>query len=102
MPPRWVIQLKDSDISAGRRFALFHEVFHILAHRKVTPVFRKRDYETGAFNELLADYFAGSILMPRKWVEEKWSEVKNLRRMAEIFDVEKPLMWIRLREMDLI
>ncbi|GAI11305.1 unnamed protein product [marine sediment metagenome] len=65
-------------------------------------MFRKRDYETGAFNELLADYFAGSILMPRKWVEEKWSEVKNLRRMAEIFDVEKPLMWIRLREMDLI
>lgn len=97
----WVIQLKASDTSRKKRFALFHEVFHVLAHRRASPVFRKGDYETGAFNELLADYFAGCILMPRKWVEEKWSEVKDLSRMAEIFDVEKSLMWIRLRELGL-
>lgn len=65
-------------------------------------MFRKRGTKEGSFNELLADYFAGCILMPREWVKEKWAEVKNLRSMAEIFDVEEPLMWIKLREMALI
>jgi len=98
----WIIQLNENDTPARRRFTLFHEAFHVLAHRRGTPVFRRRDCKTGSFNELLADYFAACILMPREWVKEKWAEVKNLRSMAEIFDVEEPLMWIRLREMDLI
>jgi len=98
----WIIQLNGNDTPARRRFTLFHEVFHILAHRRGTPVFKKRDCETGSFNELLADYFAVCILMPREWIKEKWAEVNNLRSMAEIFGVEEPLMWIRLRGMALI
>lgn len=64
-------------------------------------MFRKRDYGVGSFNELLADYFAGAILMPREWVKEKWAEVEDMDRMAKIFDVPKALMWLRLREMGL-
>jgi len=40
--------------------------------------------------------------MPTEWVMEKWVEVKDLGRMVEIFDVTKPLMWLRLRELGLI
>jgi len=98
----WVIQLKGDDTSASKRFTLFHEVFHILAHCQTTPVFRKRGTIQGSFNELLADYFAACILMPREWVKEKWAEVKNLDRMAEIFDVPKPAMCIRLRQLGLV
>ena len=98
----WVIQLNENDSPSARRFTLFHEAFHILAHTRATPVFRKRNSEMGCFNELLAEYFAACILMPRKWVKERWVEVKGLDRMAEIFDVEKSLMWIRLREMGLV
>jgi len=99
---KWVIQLRSDDTSAVKRFTLFHEAFHIFAHQKGNPVFRKRSHKAGSFNELLADYFAGCILMPRKWVKERWVEVKDLDRMAEIFDVEKSLMWIRLRELSLL
>ena len=99
---KWVIQLKSDDSTAAKRFTVFHEAFHILAHDRATPMFRQRHRKTGLFNELLANYFAGCILMPRKWVKERWVEVKNLDRMAEIFDVEKSLMWIRLREIGLI
>lgn len=100
---RWVIQLNRSAPPARRRLSLFHEAFHIVAHcRATTPLFRKRGHEGGSFNELLADYFAGSILMPREWVRERWAEVEDLDSMAKIFDVTKPLMWIRLKEMDLI
>jgi len=61
------------------------------------PVFRKRGTKGGSFNELLADYFAICILMPKKW-----AEVKDLDRMAEIFDVPKAVMCIRLKRLGLI
>jgi hypothetical protein len=98
----WVVQLRDGDTSAGRRFSLFHETFHILAHCRGTPAFKKRGLEQGSFNELLADYFASCILMPRQWVKEKWTEIKDLDRMAEIFAVPKSAMCIRLKWLGLI
>ncbi len=97
----WVIQLNENDTPDRRRFTLFHEAFHILAHSRATPVFRKNGLETGCFNELVADYFAVCILMPRKWVEEKWAEIKNLSKMAEIFGVTEPQMWLRLKVLNL-
>jgi len=84
------------------RFTIFHEAFHILAHCRTSPVFRKRGSIVGSFNEFLADYFALCILMPREWVAEKWAEVKDLDQMAKIFSVSKSAMCIRLRQMGLI
>ena len=98
----WVIQVKDTDTAATMRFTVFHEAFHILAHFRTTPVFRKRGSIVGSFNELLADHFALCILMPREWVAERWAEVKDLNRMAEIFVVPKSAMCIRLRQLGLI
>ena len=98
----WIIQVKADDTSAMKRFTMFHEAFHILAHCGGTPVFRKRGLEQGSFNELLADYFAICILAPRRWVRENWAEVRDLDRMAEIFDAPKPAMCIRLRTMGLV
>ena len=99
---RWIIQLSDRDIPAVRRFTLFHEAFHILAHCQGPPVFRKRGVERGHFNEELADYFAACILMPREWVKEKWVEVKDLDNMAKTFGVPKVVMWVRLRQLSLV
>jgi len=98
----WVIQVKDSDVSATQRFTIFHEAFHILAHSRTNPVFRKRGSIVGSFNELLADGFASCILMPRQWVKEKWTEIKDLDGMAEIFAVPKSAMCIRLKWLGLI
>jgi Zn-dependent peptidase ImmA (M78 family) len=98
----WVIQLNSRDSASTRRFSLFHEGFHILAHRKTTPVFRKMGRSEGAFNELLAGYFASCILMPRTWVVEQWSRVGNLETMVQLFDVPDSLMYIRLRQFGLL
>ena len=98
----WVIQLKASDVPATKRFTLFHEAFHILAHCRTIPVFRKRGAIVGSFNEWLADEFAGCILMPRQWVVEKWAEVKDLDRMREIFAVPKSAICLKLRQLGLI
>ena len=99
---KWIIQLKSRDTRAMKRFILFHEAFHVLAHGQCIPVFRKRGVEQGRFNEALADYFAACILMPREWVREKWLEVKDLDRMAKIFDVPKVVMVIRLKQLGIV
>ena len=98
----WVIQVKDSDAAPTMKFTVFHEAFHILAHSRTSPVFRKRGSIIGSFNEFLADYFALCILMPREWVVERWAEVRDLDRMVEIFAVPKSAMCIRLRQLGLI
>jgi len=99
---KWVIQLKASDTPTIRRFTLFHEAFHILAHCQATPVFSRPGHEEAYFNELLADHFAVCVLMPREWVVEKWREVKDAGRMARIFGVWEPYMWFRLKQLRLI
>ena len=65
-------------------------------------MFRKRGTKEGSFNELLADYFATCILMPKEWVTEKWVEVEDLDRMAEIFDAPKSAMCVRLKRLGLV
>ena len=98
----WVIQLKKNDASPRKRFTLFHEAFHILAHCKATPIFRRRGVKGGSFNELVADYFAACILIPRELVKEKWAEASDLNQMAKIFDVPKSAMCVRLKRLGLI
>lgn len=99
----WIIQIKDGDTSARKRFTLFHEAFHILAHcSNTTPVFRRGGIEGGSFNELVADGFAGRILMPGEWVKEKWVEVNDLNQIAKIFDVPKSAMCVRLKRLGLV
>lgn len=99
---KWFIFLNAKDGSNLKRFALFHEAFHILAHCKTTPIFKKIGASKGYFNEFLADVFAGSILAPNDWVAEKWSDVRDTKKMAEIFKVPESFIWIRLRRLGLI
>ena len=99
----WIIYLNSNDSLARQRFTLFHEAFHILAHRAIpNPVFSKKGQERGSFNELLADYFASCILMPGKCLRKKWAEVKDLDKMAEIFVVPKAAMWFQLKLLGLL
>jgi len=99
----WLIQLNSKDTSARQRFTLYHEIFHILAHCKSTPVFKKTSgSREGTFNELLADDFAAVILVPGNWMRNKWAEVQDVSRMTAIFDVPKPVMYLSLKTMRLI
>lgn len=98
----WIIQVRRGDTEVMKRHTLFHEAFHILAHRQGNPVFRKRGLERGDFNEGLADYFAMCIMMPREWVEQEWAQVKDAARMARIFAVPRTAMWLRLRQLGLV
>jgi len=97
-----VIQINRNDPPATQRFTLFHEVFHVLCRYEGAYVFSGEGIREAPFKDLLAHYFAGSLLMPIEWVEEKWAEVKDLDRMAEIFGVPKSAMCVRLKRLGLV
>lgn len=100
---KWIIQLNRDDTPGRKRFTLFHEAFHILAHHSQgTPVFRKAGSPYGSFNELLADYFAVCILLPKEWVVQEWAKCHDFNHMVKIFNVPEPLMCIRLKRLGLI
>ena len=99
----WVVQLNSNDSTTRQRYTLYHEIFHILAHSKATPVFKKAGrHREGTFNEMLADHFAGACLMPEKMVRKIWPETKDMREMARIFVVPEPIVWIELKHLGLI
>jgi hypothetical protein len=99
----WLIQLNSNDTTARKRFTMYHEIFHILAHCKATPVFKKTSSSPeGSFNELLADHFAAILLMPEKQVREKWAEVRDVNQMATTFDVPKSVVWFALKHLSLV
>ena len=97
-----VIYVSENDEDVSRRYTIFHEAFHALAHCKVSPMFRKRRGDAHFSHEMLCDYFAGCILMPGEWVKEEWAKVKDLSQMARIFGVSDIAAFVRLRLMGLI
>lgn len=98
----WIIHLSSNETSAMKRFVLFHEAFHVLAHSNTSPVFKKMNRIKGAFNEMLADFFSCSLLLPKKWAQDKLMEVQDLHMLAMIFDIPEPFVFIRLKRMGLI
>lgn len=99
----WVIQIAETATPPRHRVSLFHEAFHIMAHTRSdsTPLFSKRGTTQGSFNELLADYFAICVLMPRPWVRKEWVKLGDLDRMAQTFDVPGSTMCLSLKELGL-
>jgi Zn-dependent peptidase ImmA (M78 family) len=99
----WIIHLNNKDSSARRRFTIYHELFHILAHCNASPVFKKSpSRREGIFNELLADHFSAIMVMPEEMILKKWKEVKDLRKMAAIFDVPETVAYCGLKYLKLM
>lgn len=98
----WIIQLSSNDIRNIQRLTLFHEAFHIIAHLRGTSVPMVSENNRGPFTEMLAEHFSGCILMPMKWVREKWAETHDLDAIVEIFGVPKPLAYMRLKFLHLL
>jgi hypothetical protein len=93
----WLIQLNDRDPYPRLRFTLYHEIFHVLAHSRCTPVFKRKKDTTINFNEMLADHFSANILLPPETLVPTWEKIGNIERMADIFEVPRPVMLIALR-----
>jgi hypothetical protein len=99
---RSVIYLNANDTPDRQRLTLFHEAFHILMRSKAMPIIENQQKDRRYFVEMLADYFAGCIVMPRELVKEKWAKKNDIQQVARDFHVTEPAMWIRLEGIGLI
>jgi Zn-dependent peptidase ImmA (M78 family) len=97
----WIIQLNSRDSRRVRRYSLFHEAFHI-ACRITCPACDKIEVRRTSFTEVLADHFAACFLMPKEWVEECWPKVRDVRAMADRFDVPLSQMRRRIKQLNLL
>src|SRR3954454_19566836 len=70
---RWLIVLNGAEPLVRQRFSLAHEFKHAIDHRHRDVLYVDRPGLSAAYQaEQAADYFAASLLMPRRWVKQAW------------------------------
>ena len=100
-----------------RRFSIAHEIAHFVLHKGDTYIDKGyrvhfRDLESGSGTkneEMEANEFAATLLMPTKWVREAFeqqpfdlTEDNRLRRLAMKFKVSSQAMTYRLINLRII
>lgn len=111
LPEFDTILINRRDPEGRRAFDLAHELFHILTWPTMPPA--RLDTESPAgYNakriELLANNFAGALLMPRGSIVEQWNQRGRkeihgwINRTAEEFGVTAIALYNRLRALGLI
>ncbi len=100
----WVITLSADEHRRRQRFSLMHEFKHVLDH--TTKDFLYQDRSTSSAHEQaerVADYFAASLLMPKRVVKRLWFEgPQNIERIAEKLRVSPAAVRYRLDQLGLI
>jgi Zn-dependent peptidase ImmA (M78 family) len=99
----WVISLNPTEPRRRRRFTVLHEYKHILDHG--SPGIRV-DGSATSFQrpaaEVVADYFAGCVLMPKRLLTAAYYDgIQRPADLAELFDVSEPAIRVRLGQVGL-
>jgi hypothetical protein len=96
----WVIHLSHAEPPAHNRFTLAHEFKHIVDHGRQTHLYRgTRQSDPAAQAEQAADYFAGCLLVPRKFLKSAWEDgIQTTGELAEMFQVSEYTIGNRLRQ----
>jgi Zn-dependent peptidase ImmA (M78 family) len=100
----WVIGVNRNDSQTRRRFTLAHEFKHILDHPFVDTIYSDEHGQLQAKQaELMCDYFAACLLMPRPWVKRLWTQgVQEAAVLAATFNVSPAAMSVRLQQLGLV
>ncbi len=97
---RWIVALNANEPDVRQHFSLAHELFHIINHttrQRLHP----GDSCASAYDqgEHLADYFAGCLLMPKRYVKSLHGYGLKVHELAEAFDVSLRAMTVRLDQL---
>lgn len=99
----WVISLNPTEPRTRRRFTVLHEYKHILDHGSygIRATGRQMPFQRPAA-EVVADYFAGCVLMPKRLLTAAYYDgIQHPRELAELFDVSEPAIRVRLNQVGL-
>jgi Zn-dependent peptidase ImmA (M78 family) len=99
----WIICLNPTEPRTRRRFTLFHEYKHILDHGSpgITQISASLPNRKPV-EEVVADYFAGCVLMPKRLVKAAYYDgIQRPAELAELFDVSEAAVNVRLSQLGL-
>ncbi len=99
----WVISLNPTEPRTRRRFTVLHEYKHIIDHGSpgLLPTAHPRPLQR-APEEVVADYFAGCVLIPKRLLTTAYYDgIQRPRDLAELFDVSPGAITTRLSQVGL-
>ena len=99
----WVIGINRNDSPTRRRFTLAHEFKHILDHPFIDTIYPDEHGQPASKQaELMCDFFAACLLMPRPWVKRLWAQgMQDAAVLAATFNVSPAAMNVRLQQLGL-
>ena len=83
-----------------QRFTIAHELGHLLLDNTETIDCRESIFSNSE-KELRANEFAGSLLMPKEWLEEVIKIVDDNDKLANLFQVSRQAIEIRRKNLGL-
>lgn len=94
----WHIHLPASEPWIAHRLTVLHELKHIIDHPKQGDVYDERAFVAYGERELIADYFAGCVLVPDALLLKAYRTTKDTKAPAELFAVGERRIRHRLSE----
>ena len=100
---RWLIILNGTEVPTRQRFSLAHEFKHVLDNPFIDVLYPRVHAMSPADRaEAVCDYFAGCLLMPRRWLTRHWKGgQQDSRTLAALYDVSGAAMRVRLTQIGL-
>ncbi len=100
----WLILLKRDEPKVRQRFSLAHELKHILDDPFISRLYpalgHSNSYERA---ERICDYFAGCLLMPKRWLISDWCGGRqNIEQLAARYNVSRAAIHVRLSQLGLL
>lgn len=96
----WIITLNQRDDWRRQRFTLMHEFKHIIDHGRAHLLYTGDNRHTPAEQaELIADYFAGCVLMPKRLLKAAWGNgIQRSVQLGRQFKVSARAAEVRLSQ----
>lgn len=102
---KYTILLNKNENYYRKRFTLAHEIGHYFLDKDILEsdeIHIDILYRSSNEKEKEIDYFAGALLMPKRFIEIMYKDNITISELAEIFEVSESAMTVRLDILGLI
>jgi predicted transcriptional regulator len=102
--PYWRVYLNANEPSVRQRFSLFHELKHVIDHPFIDSCYPAHwNVSSSKRAELVADYFAACVLMPKRFVRSAYFQGQHdVSELAATFGVSTVAMTFRLQQLGIV
>lgn len=94
----WHIELNGNDFEADRRFAVLHELKHIIDHPLAGQLYTGSPAEAANQQEQSADYFAACALVPEDQLRQAAARLPSVAVLCAYFGASETCIEQRLRD----